>query len=110
MISADLVGGPGRALGVQRGEPRPILGPGVLVGEDDRQRLLLVGDVRRLLAGGLLRAPDPEQVVVELEGDAKRPAEAAIPRDDRLVVGGQERAGLDRAAISAAVLRPIMSK
>ena len=81
---------------VQLGEAGPILGAGVLVGVDDRQRLLLVGDVRRLLAGRLLGAPDPEQVVVELEGDPERPAEVAVAADDRLVVGREQRAGLDR--------------
>ncbi len=38
----------------------------------------------------------PEQVVVELEGDAQGPAEGAVAGDDVLVVGREERAGLDR--------------
>ena len=41
-------------------------------------------------------APDPEQVVVELEGEAERPAEAAIAGDDLVVLGGEDGAGLDR--------------
>ena len=48
------------------------------------------------LAGRLLGAPDAQQVVVDLERDAERPAERPIPPDDRLVVGRQQRAGLDR--------------
>ena len=38
----------------------------------------------------------PEQVVVELERHAQRPAEAAVGVDDGLVVGGQHGAGLHR--------------
>ena len=68
---------------VELGQALAVLGAGVLEGVDDRQRLLVVGDVGRLLAGRLLRAPDAEQVVVELEGEAERPAEAAVARDDR---------------------------
>ena len=37
----------------------------------------------RHLAGLLLLAPDPEQVVVELEGEAQRPAEAAVAARSR---------------------------
>ena len=54
-------------------------------------------DVRRLLAGRCLIAPDAQQVVVELEGDAQRPAEAAVGADDGGIVGGEHGAGLDRA-------------
>ena len=60
-----------------------------------RQGLLVAGDVRRHLAGLLLLAPDAQQVVVELEGEAERPAEPAVAGDDRLVVGRQQRPGLD---------------
>ena len=62
---------------------------------DDRQRLLVPGEVRRLLACRGLVPPDPEHVVVELERQAERPAEGAVAGDDRVVVGGEERAGLD---------------
>ena len=68
----------------------------MLEGVDHGQRLLAAGDVGRLLAGRLLRAPDAEQVVVELEREPERPAEGAIAGDDVLVVGGEQRAGLDR--------------
>ena len=46
--------------------------------------------------GGLV-APDAEQVVVELEGDAERPPEASVRRDDELVVGREHRSRLRRA-------------
>ena len=90
----DDLGDLGRArvvVRVQLAQPLAILGTGVLVGVDDRQRLLAVDDVGRLLAGRLFRAPDAEQVVVELEGEAQRPAEAAIAGDDLLVLGGEQR-------------------
>ena len=67
--------GAGSASRVERGQPLAVLGAGVLEGVDDRQRLLAVGDVRRLPCRSSARAPDPEQVVVELEGEAERPAE-----------------------------------
>ncbi len=38
---------------------------------DERQGLLASGDVRGLLAGGGCIAPDAQQVVVELEGQAQ---------------------------------------
>ena len=96
----------GSAAGVERGESLAVLGAGVLRGVDDRQRLLVVDDVGRFLAGRLFRAPDAEQVVVELEGEAERPAEAAIAGDDRLVGGRQERAGLDRGGDEGRRLAP----
>ena len=83
MTSAHLVRRRGRRRRRRLAEARAVLGAGVLEGVDDRQRLLAVGEVRRLLAGRLLRAPDPEQVVVELEGEPERPAEAAVAGDDR---------------------------
>ena len=70
-------------------------GPACSQGVDDRQRLLVPREVRGLLAGRLLPAPDPQDVVVELEGEPQRPAEGLVARDDVLVVGGQEGAGLD---------------
>ena len=69
----DLRGRPVRRR-VERLQPRPVLGAGRLVGVDDRERLLAVGDVRGLLAGRPLRAPDAEQVVVELEREARAPS------------------------------------
>src|SRR4029078_7309246 len=74
----------------------PISSFGVLEGVDDGQRLLLARHVRGFLAGRELRAPDAEEVVVELERDAEVPAEGAVALDDRLVVRCQDRAGLDR--------------
>ena len=88
------------------GESLAILGTGVLRGVDHRQGLLVVDDVRRFLAGRLFRAPDAEQVVVELEGQAERPAEGAVAGDDRLVGGGQQRAGLDRGGDEGRRLAP----
>ena len=38
----------------------------------------------------------PEQVVVELEREPERPAEGAVAGDHLVVVGGEQRAGLDR--------------
>ena len=68
-------------------------------------------DVRRFLAGRLFRAPDAEQVVVELEREPERPAEAAVAGDDLLVRRWPARAPASiEAAMRAAVLRPIMSK
>ena len=93
-------------VGVQRGQPRAVLGAGVLEGVDHRERLLAAGDVGRLLAGRLLLAPDPEQVVVELEGQPEVPAERPVALDDVLVVGGQERAGLDRGGDEGRGLAP----
>ena len=88
----DLVGASGPDRAYSAASALAVLGPGVLAGVDDRQRLLAVGDVRRLLAGRLLRAPDAEQVVVELEGEPERPAEAAVAGDDLLVVGREQGA------------------
>ena len=72
-------------------------GIGVLERVQHRQRLLVAGDVGRHLARLLLEAPDAQQVVVELEREAQRPAEPAVARDDLVVVRGEDRAGLDRA-------------
>ena len=83
----DLV--PRRVGMVERLEALAIGGAGALERVDDRQRLLVPREVRRLLAGRLLLAPDAEQVVVELERETERPAEAAVALDDRLVVGGE---------------------
>src|SRR4029078_9669634 len=83
------------AVAVEGGEALAILGTGVLERVDHRQRLLPAGDVARLLAGCLLGAPDPEEVVVELEGEPERPPEAAIAGDHLVVVGREQRAGLD---------------
>ncbi len=55
-----------------------------------------MGDVRRLLAGRLLRAPDAQEVVVQLERKPERPAEGAVAGDDGLVIRRQEGPGLDR--------------
>ena len=65
-----------------------------------------MGDVRGFLAGRLLGAPDPEQVVVELEGEPERPAEAAIAGDHVLVVGREQGAGLDRGGDERGGLAP----
>jgi hypothetical protein len=65
-----------------------------------------VGDVRRFLAGRLLCAPDPEQVVVELERDPERPSERPIAADDGFVVGRQQRPGLDRRGDEGRSLAP----
>ena len=48
----------------------------------------------------------PEQVVVELEGEAERPAERPVPGDHGLVVGGQQGAGLDRGGDQRGGLAP----
>ena len=77
----DVARAVGSAVAVERGEPLAVLGAGVLEGVDHRQRLLVAGDVGRLLAGRLLGAPDPEQVVVELEREPERPAERPIAGD-----------------------------
>ena len=55
--------------------------------------------------------PDAQQVVVELEGQAERPAEAPVRGDDarRRRWPGSAPASAE-PAMSAAVLRPIMSK
>ena len=97
--SVDLVGrsAPSRTGPGSPAAARPSGAGGLGQGVDQRQRLLARGDVGRLLAGAGLVAPDAEQVVVELEGQAQRPAEAAVGGDDRLVVGGQHGAGLGRA-------------
>jgi hypothetical protein len=63
---------------------------------DHRQRLLVPREVGRNLARCVLPAPDSEQVVVELERDPERPAEVPVALDHRVVVGRQERPGLDR--------------
>ena len=55
----------------------------------------MLGEVGRLLAGRLLAAPDPQQVIVELEGEAQGPPELPVAGDHRLVVRGEQRAGLD---------------
>ena len=81
---------------VQRGEALAVRRRGVLERVQHRQRLLVARDVRGLLAGLLLLAPDAQHVVVELEREPQGPAEAAVPGDDGLVVGGQQGAGLDR--------------
>ena len=56
----------------------------------------MTGEIRRLLAGRPLGAPDPEQIVIELEREAKIPAKGPIAGDDLVVVGRQHGAGLDR--------------
>ncbi len=66
-----------RRRGVQLEEAFAILGAGVLDRVEHRQGLLLVRHVGGGLAGRLLGAPDAQQVVVELERDAERPAERA---------------------------------
>ena len=66
----------------------------------------LRGDVGRLLAGRELRAPDAEQVVVELERDAEVPAERPVAGDDVLVLGREHRAGLDRGGDQRRRLAP----
>ena len=106
MISRDLLGGRVSAWRRARAAAPGRSGPACSCGVDDRQRLLAMGDVGRLLAGRLFRAPDPEQVVVELEGEAERPAEAAIAGDDLVVVGRQQRAGLDRGGDERRGLAP----
>ena len=62
--------------------------------------------VGRFLAGRLLRSPDPEEIVVELEGEAERPAEPPVAGDDRIVGRGEERAGLDRGGDERRRLAP----
>src|SRR5687767_7756440 len=84
------------AAAVELAEARAISRSRVLEGVDHRQRLLAPWDIGRLLARGDLRAPDAQQVVVELEGDPQGPAEGPIPGDDVLVVGREHRASLDR--------------
>ena len=83
-------------LGKDRAQPGAISHGRVLEGIDERQGLLVLGQVGRLLAHRLLIAPDAQQVVIELEGHAQRPAEAAICVDDALVFGRQHGSGLDR--------------
>ena len=51
-------------------------------------------------------APDPEQVVVELESDAERPTEGAIAGDHRLVAGRQDGPGFDRGGDKGRRLAP----
>ncbi len=96
----------GLRLRVDLEQPSPVLGAGVLDRVDDRQGLLLVRDVGRLLAGRLLGAPDAQEVVVDLEGEPQGPAEPAIAGDDRLVVRREEGAGLDRAGDERRRLAP----
>ncbi len=104
-ISADLV--PiGVGLHVERGQAGAIVGRPVLEGVEHRQRLLVAGEIGGLLAGLLLLAPDPEQVVVDLERDPQRPAEPAVARDDLVVVGGQQRPRLDRRRDQGGRLAP----
>jgi hypothetical protein len=62
---------------------------------DQRQRLLVLGQVRGFLARRLLVAPDAEQVVVDLERDTERPAKAAVGVDDVRIVARQQGSGLD---------------
>src|SRR5947207_15916304 len=61
----------GGVVPVQGQQPFAVVRPGVLEGVDEREGLLPPGEVGRLLAGRLLLAPDPQQVVVELEGEAQ---------------------------------------
>jgi hypothetical protein len=63
-------------------------------------------DVGRFLAGRPFRAPDAEQVVVQLEGEAQSPAEGTVAGDDLLVGGRQQRAGLDRGGDECGRLAP----
>ncbi len=96
----------GAVFSVQVRQPLAIRRRGVLERVQDRQRLLVARDVRRHLAGLLLQAPDAEQVVVELEGEPKRPAEAPVAGDHGLVVGREQRTGLDRGADQGRGLAP----
>src|SRR5688500_17712034 len=90
------VGRGGVAQGIQLAKAVAVLGAGVLHGVDHREGFLAPGNIRGLLAGALFLAPDPQQVVVELEGDAQGPTERAVAADDLIVAGGEEGACLDR--------------
>jgi hypothetical protein len=84
------------AVAVEAGEALAVLGAGVLERVDHRQRLLVAGDVGRLLAGRLLGAPDAQRSSLSWNAIPQRPAERPVAPDDLFVVGRQERAGLDR--------------
>ena len=67
-------------------------------------------DVGRLLAGRLFGAPDAQEVVVDLEREPESPAEPAITgMTASSSVARRAPASID-PAMSAAVLRPIMSR
>ena len=93
----DLRGGRLVRLGQDLAQADRVGAPGLLERVDERQRLLARRDVRGLLAGDRDIAPDAQQVIVQLEGQAQRPAEATVGGDDRLVVGGQDGARLARS-------------
>ena len=75
MISATS-SGLGSDEGVQLGQALAVLGPGVLAGVETGRVFLWCARSDGFLAGRLFRAPDAQQVVVELEGQPERPAEA----------------------------------
>src|SRR5256886_16842291 len=72
----------------QRGEAPAGLALGTLEPDHDGKRLLALGEVVHLhLPGSLGRGPDPEHVVVRLEGLAERVAEARERLTDLRIVG-----------------------
>src|SRR5579859_164261 len=77
----------------------------LLEGLDDRERLLTLSDVGADgLAGGRAFAPDPQDVVPDLEGEAELAAEVAEDGDLRRQSAGDEGAGLDRGGDEGAGL------
>ena len=70
----------GSAIRYRAGQPLAVGRERVLERVQHRQRLLVAGEVGGDLAGLLLEAPDAQQVVVELEREAQRPAEPAVAR------------------------------
>ena len=55
----------------------------------------MAGEIGGLFPGGRLIAPDAEEVVVDLEGEPKRPAKVAEAANNFLIVAGQDRTRFD---------------